>query len=319
MLNEYSIDLHMHSELSDGKESPVQVIDMAAEIGLKKIVLCDHNALHPSFEKLQKYGASRGVELPFMGCEVTTVYYRDRFPLAVFHMLVYGEEKNINVPEFKEAVGHYDDRFNKAALRNLRRLIAAGAPVTFDDAFIFDRDIAPMEKSAKYSDDRIIKCVAEKQGISIDEAKEKYADCLEEYVYGSRGWMSQLGVMPDAAELVRLARRLGLVTVVAHPTWMDGAFYDEAYDPKDETKMEIIRDLRRYGLDGIETCHQQVESEARAKYEALAAELGMITTGGSDYHAEADYGQYVTEYGVTEEGFEKLARLVKERSTDIRL
>ena len=88
MLNEYSIDLHMHSELSDGKESPVQVIDMAAKVGLKKIVLCDHNALHPSFEKLQKYGASRGVELPFMGCEVTTVYYRDRFPLAMFHMLL---------------------------------------------------------------------------------------------------------------------------------------------------------------------------------------------------------------------------------------
>ena len=94
-------------------------------------------------------------------------------------MLVYGEEKNINVPEFKEAVGHYDDRFNKVAMLSLRKLIAAGAPITFDDAFIFDRDIAPMEKSAKYSDDRIIKCVANKLRISADEAKKKYADCLE--------------------------------------------------------------------------------------------------------------------------------------------
>lgn len=314
MLNEYSIDLHMHSMLSDGKETPVEVINKAASAGLKKIILCDHNVLHPSFEKLREYAATKGVELPFMGCEATVVYYKRNFPFAVFHMLVYGEEQVIKSPEFIDAVCHVDDQRNITALRQLRRLVAAGAPVTFEEAFIFDKDIAPMEKSAKYSETQVMKTVAKNLGITTEEAEARYADCAEDYSFSKKGWLRQLASMADAEELVRLARKLGLVTVIAHPSWIERAFQPLTTIPFEE-KAEMIRDLREAGLDGLETCHEIVaEDNEREIYESLAAELGLITTGGSDYHAEPDYGRHLTEYGVTEEQFAVLAELVHSRA-----
>ena len=317
MLNEYSIDLHMHSQLSDGKETPVEVVNKAAEVGLKKIVLCDHNVVHPNYDKLRTYAETKGVELPFMGCEATVAFFYDRTPAASFHMLVYGEDDLIKSPEFTAAVGRFDEFQNKTAMRELRKLVIAGAPISYEDAFIFDRDIAPFEKAEKYTEGHLFKCVAKNLGVTEDEARAKYKDCEETYFYGKFGWLHQLSVMPDACELIALARRLGLVTVVAHPTWMDCPFLIGEELTFDQ-KADMIRIMRDCGLDGIETCHEMLNAEERAQYEALADELGLITTGGSDYHAEEDYGRHLTEYGASEEKFAALAALVHARAREAR-
>ena len=318
MLNEYSIDLHMHSQLSDGQATPVEVVDKAAEVGLKKIVLCDHNVVHPNYSRLRAYAETKGVELPFMGCEASVTFFYDRIPAACFHMLVYGEDDIISSPEFTAAVSRFDDHRNKIALRELRKLVMAGAPITYEDAFIFDRDIAPFEKSEKYTDGHLYRCIAKNLGITEQEAQERYKDCKESYQYGKFGWLHQLSVMPDACELISLARRLGLVTVVAHPTWMDCPFI-LGDDPTFEQRAEMIRIMRDHGLDGIETCHEMLNAEERAQYEALADELGLITTGGSDYHAEEDYGRHLTEYGASEEKFRAIADLVHSRAAEARM
>lgn len=309
MLGEYSIDLHMHSQLSDGKATPVEVVDKAAEVGLRKIVLCDHNAVHPNYAKLREYAAAKGVELPFMGCEVSTTFFYDRTPAACFHMLVYGTDERMRNPEFLAAVSRFDEERNKIALRELRRLVMAGAPITYEDAFIFDRDIAPFEKACKHSEGHLFKCVAKNLGITVEEARARYKDCEETYFYGKFGWLRQLSVMPDACELITLARKLGLVTVVAHPTWMDCPFI-LGDDPTFEQRADMIRIMRDHGLFGIETCHEMLDAEARAQYEALADELGLVTTGGSDYHAEEDYGRHLTEYGASAENFARLYEAV---------
>jgi len=309
MLNEYKIDLHMHSQLSDGKETPVEVVNKAAEVGLEKIVLCDHNAVHPNYARLREYADTKGVELPFMGCEVSTTFFYERTPAACFHMLIYGTDERIRDPEFLAAVTRFDDYQNKTALRELRRLVMAGAPISYEDAFIFDRDIAPFEKCEKYTEGHLFKCVAKNLGVTEKEARERYKDCEETYFYGKFGWLHQLTVMPDACELITLARRLGLVPVIAHPTWMDCPFLigeELTYDQR----ANMIRIMRDHGLCGIETCHEMLNADQRARYEALANELGLITTGGSDYHAEEDYGRHLTEYGASEENYEKLKALV---------
>ena len=78
----------------------------------------------------------------------------------------------------------------------------------------------------------------------------------------------------------------------------------------------MIRRLHEAGLDGIEVCHQLVHDEDKVFFTALAEELELITTGGSDYHAEEDYGSHLTEFGVTEEGLKKLCdRIALKKAT----
>lgn len=310
----YTIDLHMHTQISDGKESPVEVVNKAAEVGLEKICLTDHNAVHPSYDKLREYAKTKGVEvLPFSGCEASVVYYENGKPIYLFHMLVYGDDKAIRDERFTSAVGSYYNRSLEVATKQYECLKKSGVDISWDEMFMYDTDIAPIEKLDKESEDHIAKCLAKKLNISIDEVFEKYGKELEHPEFTSRKWMLHLSQHADAVELISLANELGLVTVVAHPRWIDVVFDCDKHRKTNEEKAKLIRCLREAGLDGIEVCHQLVHDEDKVFFTELAEELGMITTGGSDYHAEEDYGSHLTEFGVSEEGLKKLCDLMDKK------
>ena len=315
----YTIDLHMHSMLSDGKETPVEVVDTAKRFGLKRIVLTDHNTVHPNIEKLREYAASRGIDMPFTGCEATVNYYnRDGVLEGQFHMLVFGEDDRMRDFRFLEEITHFNDWYNEVTFEELKRFNDAGYELSFDEAFMYDVDIAPMEKHDKGSERHIIKCIAKKLGVSYDEFNAKVEHLHTARLYTPRGFIKQLAIIPDAKEFIALCREVGLVTVIAHPSWIDNVLpYQGGRFPL-EKDLEIVKDLIDHGLDGLEVCHQEVPDNYALKLRAIAKEHGLLTTGGSDYHAEPDYGQHVTEYGTTEEEFARLEALVHERAANAR-
>ena len=320
MNKKYTIDLHMHTMLSDGKETPVEVINSARDFGLKKIIMADHNTLHPNMDKLRAYAESQGIEMPFSGCEASVAYYNENDDIeGTFHMLVYGEDDLIRDPRFIEAVGHFNDPYNAVTLAELKRFNDAGYDLSFEEAFVFDTDIAPMEKHDKGSERHLIKCVAKKQSrpyAEVEAELEPLHVCRE---YTGRTWLQQIALMPNAKELIALCRSLGLVTVMAHPMWVDHAPFISTQDWLPcERVMEIVRDLHSHGLDGVEVSHQMNFDSFPETLRGMAKELDMLTTGGSDYHAEEDYGQHVTEYGVTEEEFARLEAIVHERAAEFR-
>lgn len=315
----FTIDLHMHSMLSDGKETPVEVINTAKKFGLKKLVITDHNALHPNYDKLRAYAAKNGIDLPFMGLEASVAYYNGKGDIeGHFHMLIYGEDDVIKAPELIEAVGHYNDPYNEITMAQMKKFSDAGYELTFEEAFLYDTDIAPMEKHDKGSERHLIKCVAKKLGIPFEEANAKLDHLHTTREYSPRSWQKQLALLPDAKELIGLCRELGLVTVMAHPMWLNAPYYSNQDWLPCERVVEIIRELREFGLDGVEASHQMNLDNFSETLRSLAEELGMLTTGGSDYHAEPDYGKHVTEYGATEEEFSRLADLVHERAKKAR-
>lgn len=320
MNKKYTIDLHMHSMLSDGKETPVEVINTAKGFGLTKMVMTDHNTLHPNMDKLRAYAESQGIKMPFSGCEASVAYYNEKGDIeGTFHMLVYGEDDLIRDPLFTEAVGHYNDPYNKETIAELKRFNDAGYELSYEEAFIFDTDIAPMEKHDKGSERHLIKCLAKKKGRPYSEVEAEVEHLHTPREYNGRSWLQQLALMPDAKELIALCRRLGLVTVMAHPMWVENApeLSNQDWLPC-ERVMDIIRDLHAHGLDGVEVSHQMNFDSFPETLRGMAKELDMLTTGGSDYHAEEDYGQHVTEYGVTEEEFARLETLVHERAAEFR-
>ncbi len=81
MADKYTIDLHLHTMLSDGAKTPCQVVDSAAAAGLKKICLTDHDCLHMNYGRLREYARGKGVTvLPFSGVEVNTIYFEGEKP-----------------------------------------------------------------------------------------------------------------------------------------------------------------------------------------------------------------------------------------------
>ncbi|MCQ2457055.1 MAG: hypothetical protein MJ096_06855, partial [Clostridia bacterium] len=128
-------------------------------------------------------------------------------------------------------------------------------------------------------------------------------------------WGDDVNIRPDVREVIEIAHEAGLVCVMAHPFWVD--LVRQSTDEKEIYSMlsESIRDLRSFGLDGLEASHLTSKHEGQTEYlRALAAELGMITTGGSDYHGEpGGWGSDLGTYGVCEEELEKLVSLCEKK------
>ena len=316
----YSIDLHMHSTISDGRESPVEVIHTAERVGLKKICLTDHDCIHTNYDKLREYAKTRGVEvLPFMGCEVNTMYFEGEKPLLTVHMLVFGKDENMRDERFISMINKYFSHTNEIALRQFERLPEIDVDLSYDDVFLLDPDIAPVYKNDMYSASHVMKCAAAKLGVPADELRGKYPD-LFPYNYPSRSvYLKRIADMPDTVELIELANKLGLVTVMAHPSWIEEFWECDKHLRTNERAEAIVRDLAKFGLDGLEVSHQEVDADGATELMySLADELGLITTGGSDYHAQPNYGYHLTEYGATEEELQILTAKIEEKAAAVR-
>jgi hypothetical protein len=81
----------------------------------------------------------------------------------------------------------------------------------------------------------------------------------------------------NPVEAIRAIRRAGGLASLAH-------------FPEAPQRLPLLRELMATGLDGLETHHRSFEPETRAAMSATAVELGLVETGGSDYHG--DLGPY---------------------------
>ena len=316
MDKKYTIDLHMHSTLSDGNESPCQVVDTAARAGLKKICLTDHDGVHLNYDKVREYAKGRGVEvLPFSGTEVNTLYYDGLKPLVSVHMLVFGDDEKLRDERFISMINKYFAHTNKLAVAQYEKLPEIGVEMTYDELFLIDPDIAPVYKQEMYCASYVMRRAAKKLGVPPEELRAKYP-ALFPYNLPSRSvFMRRVVDMPDTVELIRLANELGLVTVMAHPSWLETLWEGEEHLRNNVLAEKVIRELAAAGLDGLEVKHQEVVADGACELvQSLAEELGLITTGGSDYHSESDYGNGLGVYGTGEEELAALMDKIREKS-----
>ena len=320
MENKYTIDLHMHSTLSDGNESPCQVVDTAARVGLKKICLTDHDGVHLNYDKVREYAKTKGVEvLPFSGTEVNTLYYDGLKPLLSVHMLVFGDDEKLRDERFISMINKYFAHTNKLAVAQWEKLPEIGVLLSYDDLFLIDPDVAPVYKQEMYCASYVMKMAAKKLGILPGELRAKYPDLFPYNLPSRSVFMRRVVDMPDTVELIRLANELGLVTVMAHPSWLETVWEGEEHLRNNVLAEKIIRELAAVGLDGLEAKHQEVVADGATELiKDLADELGLITTGGSDYHAEEGYGNGLGVYGTSEEELQALMAKIREKADRVK-
>ncbi|WP_328640768.1 PHP domain-containing protein [Streptomyces canus] len=260
------IDLHCHSTASDGTDTPAELVRNAAAAGLDVVALTDHDTT-------RGYGAAIAA-LPVGLTLVTGAELSCRIGGVSMHMLAYlfDPEEPALLAE-RELVR--DDRVPRAR-GMVARLQELGVPVTWEQ-------VARIAGDGSVGRPHVATALVELGVVrSVDDAFTD--DWLAD---GGRAYVEKHET--DPFEAIRLVKGAGGVTVLAHP----GASKRGHTVPE-----SAIAEMAAAGLDGIEVDHMDHDEDTRVRLRGLAKDLGLLTTGSSDYHGSRKtiaLGEYTTD------------------------
>jgi predicted metal-dependent phosphoesterase TrpH len=267
------IDLHVHSAASDGTEPPGQVVAAALAAGVDVLALTDHDTTAGWDEALAAAAGTATRVVP--GAEVSCA----SGPVSV-HLLAYRFDP-ADGPLRAALDATRDDRDGRA-----RRIVAALAR---DYRLSWDDVAAQVPPGATVGRPHIADALVA-LGIVADR-DEAFARLLARdggYFHAYRA--------PDVLETVRLVAAAGGVSVLAHG--LAGRRGEVLSD-------DVIAAMAGAGMAGLEVEHRDHDQAQRRHLRGLAAELGLLVTGGSDYHGTGKQNR-IGEHGTAPDVFEAL-------------
>jgi 3',5'-nucleoside bisphosphate phosphatase len=261
------IDLHVHSNASDGTDAPAEVIRRAAAAGLDVLALTDHDtqagiaearaALPPGLTLVP------GMELSCQLGRVTSGGRRpDASPTRSVHLLAYLFDPED--PALRAETSQIRDDRTYRAKAMVDKMRELGADVTWEQ-------VSAIADGAVVGRPHLARALAASGAVPAP-ADAFTADWIAD---GGRAFVDRYA--PDLARAVGLVLAAGGVPVLAHPR-----------SPGYEVPDEVIAELAGAGLRGIEVFHFDHDQAQRSRLAQLAKSLNLIMTGGSD-----DHGSYL--------------------------
>ncbi len=247
------VDLHTHSTASDGSDPPGTVVAKAAGVGLAAIALTDHDTLEGILAARAAAGR-HGLEL-VAGTELSV-----EWPAGTMHMLCYFLDPDRPGPlqERLAEVREARDGRNRRMVAKLRDL---GCDITWEEV------AAESQGGVVGRPHLAAVLVAKGYAESVPDAFERFL------ASGRPGYVDRYRLA--WREAARLAAEEGAVPVVAHPHTLGVGATDYA---------AAFTELAAGGVRGIEAHYGEYDPELRAHLAGIAARLGVVATGGSDYH-----------------------------------
>jgi 3',5'-nucleoside bisphosphate phosphatase len=250
------IDLHVHSNASDGTDDPALVMRRATAAGLDVVALTDHDT--------QAGLAEAGAALPDGLTLVPGTELSCQLGDRSVHLLAYlfdPAEPALGV----ELARIRDDRTYRAQAMTAR-LAELGTGVSW-------------EQVAAIAGDAVVGRPHLARALVAAGAVGATADAFTDEWIGDGGRAFVGRYAPGVDRAVALVRAAGGVPVLAHPR-----------SPGYEVPYEVIEGLAAAGLSGIEVFHFDHDQAERARLAELAASLDLIMTGGSDDHGSYQPG-----------------------------
>jgi predicted metal-dependent phosphoesterase TrpH len=246
------VDLHLHSSVSDGTDSPTELVAEAASANVSVMALVDHDILD-GIEVARHAAELVGIDL-IAGTELSVQHGPQKM-----HMLVYFLEP-VNGPLQDRLAWLRRGRAERNSLI-VERLNELGYPISIDDVL---RHAAGASVGRPHIADALVE--AGFFEIRDDAFDEVLGDGGTAYVERER---------LTAVAAITLARESEAVPVIAHPNTM--SLRANEYS-------RLFHELTDAGLGGIEAHHPAHPPELRASLTETAHKLGIAATGGSDYH-----------------------------------
>ena len=243
-------DLHCHSNFSDGRLSPEELVREAARCGVTLLSLTDHDT---TAGLAQAHEACRQDLVLMDGIEISAVSDGVRVDL-----LGYGS--GVLSPEMTKMTAHYRSLKPKRIRKILQKLAVLGLPVAWDELEADSYDNLGRPHIAR---------AMVKKGYTQSTA-EAFAHFL---AAGEPAYVPREMAAVDAT--IRIMRALDVVPVVAHPA--------QIALPQDRV-FKAFDAWREAGLLGIECYHPSNDVVSAQRYDRYARDHGLLVTGGSDFH-----------------------------------
>ena len=249
------IDLHTHTNESDGTLEPVELIREATRVGLEALGITDHDTF-AGYDKALPAARSAGLEL-VCGIELST-----KDDGQTVHLLGYflsgspGAIIRERMAEIQQSRRDRNDRL-------VARLNGLGLDITLDEVRAVGRGMTGRPHFARV-------LVRKGYAATIQEAFERYIG------EGASAFVERDSItLYDAIQLVAGS---GGLPVLAHPIRL------RSRDTEEEDAR--IARLKTAGLAGIEVYHSDHSPPDVVRYRILASKYGLAITGGSDFHGD---------------------------------
>lgn len=247
------IDLHTHTNCSDGTDSPRELVNKAIIQGLEVLGISDHDTTSGWKEAIETVRGSLklalGSEISCLTTDGISVHMLGLLfdPAHAEMQQVLAETRDGRLPRMRKMIEKMRAAGMDISMADVEQAMPTGA--TMGRPHLADALVAK----------KIVK--------SRDEA---FIDILnnESPFYVSH-------TAPTPAEAIALIRRAGGVAVIAHPF---------ASHRGQILKAEDFSELVEVGLNGIEVDHRDQNPDERAMLRSIAKELDLVVTGSSDYH-----------------------------------
>jgi len=252
--SEALIDLHTHSTASDGSFTPRELVSLAKKIGLKAIALTDHDTV-AGLEEFMQEGVRVEIET-IPGVELSA-----HFDRGTLHILGYFLDfKNRSL--LKEL-----QKFQEARIKRnpkiVKKLQALGIPITYEE-------VVAASGGGQIGRPHFAKVLLAKGIVkSFDEAFERFLK------KGAPAYVEKERIYPK--ECITLLLQAKGIPVLAHPFTLH---------LENEELETFIKELKDWGLAGIEVYYTEHTPEQTAFYLTLAQKYNLYITGGSDFHGK---------------------------------
>jgi len=243
------IDLHSHSNVSDGLDSPAQLAQKMSVAGIEAFALTDHDSL-AGLPEARAEAARLGLEL-ISGAEISADF-EGQDDIHILALFVDETDETCNA-----RLAQRQEKRRTRGAQMAKNLVAAGYSL---DLEAIRADVGHGVWGRPHLARALVQAG---HAATQNEAFEKFLKREHPWYVGSEKW--------PAVEVVAAIRSAGGVSSLAHAVWYRDS---EA----------LIRRLAAEGLDAVEVFHPDHGPQEEARFGELAKELELIATAGSDFH-----------------------------------
>lgn len=243
------IDLHTHSSVSDGLDSPAALVGKMRDAGIDAFALTDHDALQ-GLPEARAEAEKAGIEL-IPGAEVSADFQGQD---DVHILALFVDEKN---DRFNTRLAERQKNRRRRGELMAEKLIQAGHALDLD---AIRQDVGDGVWGRPHLARALVRAG---HASSNDDAFDRFLGREHPWYVPSTKW--------QASDVLATIREAGGVSSLAHAVW-----YRDA-EP-------LARALAGAGLDAVEVFHPDHGPEEEARFGALARELDLLVTAGSDFH-----------------------------------
>ena len=245
-----TIDLHIHTTCSDGKDTPEDIVEAYSQAGYTVISITDHDSVKGVIRGME---AAEGSDMELIpGIELSCI--KDIYDIHILGYFV--DYHNAN---FIENIAFFKEKRRERAEEIIKNLNYLGLDIQFETVLRIAHG-APLGRPH----------IAE--ALLSEELINTYSEAFARYI-GDQGpaYVPKHEVTPH--EAIQLILTSGGIPSLAHPGVLN--------------RDEFIFELMDYGLIGLEAIHPLHTPEKQLYYEKLAKKYGLFVTGGSDWHGKS--------------------------------